>query len=615
MSRPCDHLAARFAPAGECPACRVESERIVAELSALRVAQPHIIAAVREEPQGQVDSLYSVLGDARAQYEANIEAGNVARAEDILDYCGEIEIEIADLEHMLLTLDSIEASTSLAAFVRAAWHITDPGTRLEWNWHHELICNVVQGVLEDWLANKRDPLYQQRVRNVLFGLPPGALKSRILAVFLPAWMWIRCPSWTMLSLSINPKAALRDARACREVIESPWYQRTFSPAWSLKDDQDALTDYGNNAGGARVSRGYTAETVGLRADLLLIDDPNNPKAPQCEAVIEAYESTIWNRINSMQSSCRFVVQQRVDVNDLTGHLLRQLAWSVRTPEGWMHVCLPAEFDPARACTTPWGSDPRTVEGDSIHPARFPESFLADQRVRRPYYHEAQYNLRPALRTGNLFQRTWWRFYNAGKSIEPSERPEGYARDPAVSRPANADWKCISIDASGGSTNESASNVAVVVVEGHGPARYVVEDRTIGPRTFLQTCDDARSAIIAHPDAFFLIEDKANGRALKEWIERESREGKFVGVDGKFITPRVEMYQPSGKGSKENRIEAIEPDVAAGVVILADGAEWLPAFIEEFANYPQGKNDRLDALAQCIDHHREMSYAEMLMRMN
>lgn len=612
MSAGCDHLAAKFAPAGACPACKVETESAVREAAAWNAGEP-----AREA----TEAIYNVLHDARIELNSYIAEGDESRVALLSEKVDDLEEQIRELEGILLTLDSLEATTSLASFVRAAWHVTDPGTRLEWNWHHQLICDVVQGVLEDWLAARRDPTYQQRARNILFGLPPGALKSRILAVFLPAWMWVRCPSWTVLSLSINPKAALRDARACREVIESPWYQRTFAPAWRLKDDQDALTDYGNTAGGARVSRGYTAETVGLRADLLLIDDPNNPKAPQCEAVNEAYDAMIWNRVNSLQNSCRFIVQQRVDVDDLTGHLLRtSTPWSTANPGGWMHVCLPAEFDPERACRTPWGADPRRTAGDSIHPSRFPIAEIEELRAKRPYHLESQYNLRPSLRTGNIFRRGWWRFYDQIGTANPEARPEGCTRDPAIAPPLQSgqldlEWKCISIDASGGSTSDTASNVAVVVVGGVGPARYVVEDRTIGPRTFLQTCADAHAAIVAHPDAFFLIEDKANGRSLSEWLRREALEGRIVGVDGKYITPRIELYQPSGKGSKEDRIAAIEPDIAGGIVILCDGAEWVGPWVEEFANYPQGKNDRLDALAQCIDFHREMSYAEQMMRMN
>lgn len=600
MSCPHGVIAALFS--GPCPACARDAARLVAGDAAIEAAELRASGFDAAADERELDLL---------------------AIQDELDELG------LDPDAVLLTLDNIECTRSFAEFVRAGWHVTDPGTPLQWNWHHQLICDVVQGVLEDWIEHRRDPSYAQRARNVLFGLPPGALKSRILAVFMPAWMWLRFPSWSVLCLSINPKAALRDARVAREVIESPWYQRTFSPAWKLKEDQDALGDYGNTMGGTRLSRGITAETVGLRADLLLLDDPNNPKESQSKSsrddIIERWTSTLWNRVNDLTSSIRMIVQQRVHVDDLTGFALRQATWAPDRPGGWLHVCIPVEFDPERACRTIWGSDPRTVPGESIHPARFTTEILAIERqIRGPYNYEAQLNLRPAPATGNRFQRGWWRFYQLGAlDAFPIElRPGDCDRSPAVQLPRRLDgspawdFKCISIDASFGSTEDTASNVAVVVVAGIGArARYVVEDRTIGPRTYFQTCDDAIAAIIAHPDASVLIEKKANGAALKEYIEREARDGKIIGRDGEALAPLIEVYEPSGKGSKADRIATIEPDVAGGVVLLPDGAAWVPEYLDEFTVYPKGKNDRLDATAQAIDHHRETSYAEKIARMS
>lgn len=582
-------------------------------------------------PACAADGAVAVRRDAELEaYEADL-AGDRARAaalrsqiDDLNGEIWELVDEFGDVEGLLLTLDSLECTSSFAEFVRAAWHVTDPGTTLQWNWHHQLICDVVQGVLEDWITRRRDPAATQRARNVLFGLPPGALKSRILSVFLPAWMWIRCPSWTVLCLSINPKAALRDARLCREVVESPWYQRTFSPAWRLKDDQDALGDYGNTAGGTRLSRGITAETVGLRADLLILDDPNNPKDSESKSarddIIERWTTTLWNRLNDLLTSLRFIVQQRVHAEDLTGFCLKQEPWSPARPDGWLHVCLPLEYDPERRCVTPWGSDPREVPGESIHPSRLMPDVLRTQCT--PYTYEAQYNLRPAAAGGNRFRRVWWRFYaqRPGDDMHPDARPDQCDRTPALQLARRADgsiswdWQCISIDASGGSTEDTASNVAVVVMGGLGPQRAVIEDRTIGPRTYLETCGDAIAAVIAYPEASLLIEDKANGRALKEYVEREAREGRIVGRDGRALTPIIEMYNPSGKGSKQDRAFAIEPDVHAGMVILPDGAPWIVGWIDEFAVFPKGKDDRIDACAQCIDHNRETSHAAMMARM-
>lgn len=90
--------------------------------------------------------------------------------------------------------------------------------------------------------------------------------SRLVAVFYQAWCWLRCPGMKFICLSVNETAAMRDARACRDLVKSDWYQATFMPWWSLKGDQDAVSDYGNTAGGGRLSQASGSEIIGLRGD-------------------------------------------------------------------------------------------------------------------------------------------------------------------------------------------------------------------------------------------------------------------------------------------------------------------------------------------------------------
>ncbi len=72
-------------------------------------------------------------------------------------------------------LDIVAARQSLFEFVCQSWHVLEPATRFEPNWHHKLICDVLQGMFEDW-QKAEDPTYNQRVRNAIFSLPPGSLK-------------------------------------------------------------------------------------------------------------------------------------------------------------------------------------------------------------------------------------------------------------------------------------------------------------------------------------------------------------------------------------------------------------------------------------------------------
>ena len=65
----------------------------------------------------------------------------------------EREEEAARVE--LAALDRDAALASLAEFVRQAWHVLEP-VELEWSWHHDALCQNVQGMLEEWLRVRAD---------------------------------------------------------------------------------------------------------------------------------------------------------------------------------------------------------------------------------------------------------------------------------------------------------------------------------------------------------------------------------------------------------------------------------------------------------------------------
>ena len=172
-----------------------------------------------------------------------------------------------------------------------------------------------------------------------------------------------------------------------------------------------------------------------------------------------------------------------------------------------------------------------------------------------------------------------------------------------------DWIDVTVDPTGGSTSQDASALGLIVVAGAGQRRFVLDDRTPGPRTWLQTVADVKAALRAalvlagpQPKIRVLIEKKALGAGLIEQLEKSLHDGELLDARGRPIVAAVEAYEP--RGSKEQRASAMEPDISAGLVYLADGAPWAPAWLEEFGAHPRGsRNDRIDALAQCLDHHR------------
>jgi predicted phage terminase large subunit-like protein len=532
------------------------------------------------------------------------------------------ETEVArEMQRMLPTLDDIEAEKcrkSLSYFVRKAWLVINPGIVLHWNWHLEEICKHVQAMLEEWIHAQMDPAYRMKAQNLIVNCPPRALKSTIVSVCAPAWMWLRWPSWKALFLSANPRVAVRDARQCRALIEDPWYQalreilseryEEGSPererfGWTLDPKHNADTDFANTSGGVRMAMGFTAVVTGLGGDAIFVDDPNDMKKVVSETerarINDTWDLSLSNRINDYDRSIRVMIMQRGHELDLTGHWVATMS-----PKKLIHLVMPLEFDAELVTKSPFGyRDPRTKPGECLHTARFSPETIEELKAKPGF--SAQYNQKPVPDDGLLFMRGWWNFctlyardgLDGLKGHVPNPdypliddscpaRPRGCTNRPAKVLPYDPDVVAVTIDATFGSLEETASAVGALVVLIKGADRFVIADRTKA-RTFNETLDLMRELKREFPFATLrVIEKKANGAAVINALEHEI--GGLVAIE-----------------NNENhaiRWNAMSPTVRAGNWYLLEHAPWATAFVAEFAQAPRGaKDDRIDA-ASTLEKH-------------
>lgn len=303
-----------------------------------------------------------------------------------------------------------KARRSLADFLRFGWHVLEPATPLDWNWHLEAICLHIQATLEDWARRQQDDSFVPRIQNLLINVPPGSMKSRITCVMAPAWVWTRWPTWRAIFLSTNPRVAFRDSVYCRDVIESDWYQDWFRPNWKLSEDQNAKGLFRNTLGGFRQAMGFQSRIVGVRADALFVDDPHDAAEVESDlirqGVLDRWDSAIANRLNDLRSSVRIGIMQRLHSDDWSGHVLKSGVWE--------HFCIPQEFDPKRARTTAIGwRDPRTEEGELMFPQRFTPEILRHERTRLGSYgYAGQHQQQPVPSEGGVFKHGWFRYWRS-----------------------------------------------------------------------------------------------------------------------------------------------------------------------------------------------------------
>lgn len=362
----------------------------------------------------------------------------------------------SDPEAAQRDIDAELCRRSLAEFFRQSWHVLEPDTPLDDNWHIDAICDHIQALFEGW-ASASETGGEQLYQDLLINVPPGTLKSRILGVHAQPWAWTRWPHFGGLFLSSNPRVSLRDADLSRVLIGSEWYQTTFKLEWSIDPANDAKGLYKNTRGGWRQSQGLTAKVTGDRHDGIFVDDPHDAQQVHSRAlrdeVNDKWDNAIANRLKDPKRSIRCGIMQRLHAGD----------WAAkRMAEGWAHLVIRQERRLKDNKATPLGwVDPRTTEGELVFPARFSAKYLAAERLRLGSDgYAGQHQQEPVPEGGGKFKTAWFVYWERVEGLRDTVRmryPDGRTKvvkyndcrwfvtaDIAASTKQSADWTVLSV---------------------------------------------------------------------------------------------------------------------------------------------------------------------------
>jgi predicted phage terminase large subunit-like protein len=458
---------------------------------------------------------------------------------------------------------------TLEAFVRAAWQILEPVSTLVWSWHLDLICDYLTLIRD----NKFKTNGRQELEGIIFNVPPRTMKSLLISVFFPIWVWTTDPSRRFMFVSYSEKLSTQHSVLRRSVIESPWYQKEWSSVFSFSRDQNAKNHYENSARGAMFSTGMQATATGMGGDILIFDDPLNPEQAisqvEREAVNLRFDTTFRSRINNPAAGVKIIIMQRLHELDLTGHVL------ARESSRWEHVSLPAI---AEQDEKPWHlSDGKHLAtrkaGDLLWPERLPQSFLDSQRVGMgSWAFNGQYQQCPAPLDGGIVKRQWIRFYR-----QLPEKFEFMVQS----------WDCTF---SGGQDNDF---VAGQVWARSSGKYFMLPYRAYERLDFGPTMAAIKACHGKFPQAHaVLIEDKANGPAIISELRKE--------------IPGVVAVNP--EGGKIARAQATAPLWESGSIELPDpqvfGCAWMEDYLHNICAFPKAAHDDdMDATSQALIYMR------------
>lgn len=447
----------------------------------------------------------------------------------------------------------------LSAFVKKAWAaVLQPNRPLAWSWHHDFLC-------EQLMLVKRRQLLR-----LIVNVPPRTLKSTLVAIAFPVWVWLTEPGHNFMTASYSLDLSAEHSVMRRKLLRSRWFQQLWGSRFQLSPDRNQVGQFMNNRGGQMIATSVGATAMGRGCDTAILDDPLS--AGQAQSTAERSTANDWinntlrSRLNDPATGAIILVTQRLHQFDSTGFLLEQ------EPGVWTHIRIPLEAEENERWTFPVSAKVfHRRRGEILEPQRFPPSVVEDLRSRSLIY-AGQYQQRPAPAEGNLIKRSEVRFYGG---IDPK------TGQPDETLPEYFDFKLISVDCAF-KDSDNSDFVAIIVVGVKGRKRYVLNIVNSHLDAAATEAEIKRQWKTHRPIHAVLVEDRANGPAVIQFLRRT-----LSGVIA--INPQ---------GGKDGRMFAVAAAWQSGDWIVDRRAPWTELFIDQITTFPNGKNDDMcDAMSQ------------------
>jgi predicted phage terminase large subunit-like protein len=434
------------------------------------------------------------------------------------------------------------------SFIRKSFETVVPGELLHLNWHIRAIAHAL------------DEVRRGKIKRLIINVPPRHLKSITTSVAFPSFLLGHDPTKKIVCVSYSSELAVKHALDCRAVIQSDWYRRLF-PKTRISPDKNTELETLTTMRGGRFATSVGGTLTGRGGNLIILDDPINPKQAMSEAsrtmVTRWYQTTLLSRLNLKGEDAIVVVMQRLHVDDLVGVLLDE--------GGWHHLNIPAIAEMPQQVPLGMGQFKRRKINDVLDPLREPREVLVGLKASMGTMDfSAQYQQQPIPAEGNLIKREWLKFYQT------------------VPKRQLTDIIIISWDTAMKASELADYSVGTIWLVQH--ANTYLLDVVRGRYDYPNLKRAAIGTQVKWPGSHVLIEDKGSGTSLIQDLRSQN-------------IPVIAI-QPAG--DKETRLFTNQAQFESGSVHFPQRALWLDDLIAELLAFPQVRHDdQVDSIAQAL----------------
>lgn len=467
----------------------------------------------------------------------------------------EVENEILN-EESVLALKRIVFRQSYYEFFKEFFPLVSGGDEYNDNWHIEYICNRLQQEIQRIQDRK------VREKDLIINVPFRSAKSLMVTVCFPVWCWLIRPSTKFICTSYSASLALEHAELARTLIGSELFQKLFGETVRFIDDENQKGFYKMRGGGYRKSVGTGGQITGSGADVIIVDDPQNPKMSASEVerenVKSFYDTTLYSRLNQPELGVRIVIMQRLHEEDLTGHLLE------KSPDKHEHICIPVELDLNNLDKENLTPKPllKFYDKDGLFwPTRFSKKVIEDFISSLGSKEAAgQLYQRPAPKDGNMVKEDWFEI------VEPSSLARDLRHNPIYFYVDTAETEKQEGDFSAITAAFRKDNTVYICNVIKVKKSFVELNKFI-----IEWC----TANLYSQYSMIKVEPKSSGKSIVAQLKATT--GLNV----------VEMESP--KDDKVTRFSAITPKCEAGRVKFLKGG-YIANFMPNLLVFPNGKHD-------------------------
>ena len=439
-----------------------------------------------------------------------------------------------------------------AFFAKNYLKVIEPETEFKWNWHMDTLCHYCERV------------YYGDYQNLDINIPPRMMKSLIITVLFPCWIWTKDPSRKIMTASRSFDLSIQFNNKRKRLIESEEYKSI----WPIKLTKNSEGHFENSKNGFMRAVSALGKITGSGADILASDDLLDAmdafSAAKRNAVNRWFSNAWYNRAQSKQTVKRINVNQRLHEQDVSGY--------IRENHNFDSLIIPMVALEKNASTVDF-IDPRAA-GEFIFPLRYGQKEMDDDfKGLGNYGWSSQYQQSPKPIGGGIIKTEWLRYYDSGA-------------DPWFSR------KIITADLS--FKGNKTSDYVCFQCWGVSDLNKYLVDIVRGRWSYAETKEKFIAFCAKNDATLKYVEDKANGPALISDLSNDIK-----GLRG-WPEKGAKYYN----ADKVQRLHMVSQHFEMGEVYLPKNLEIIEAYIDELTSFTTsgsttGNDDMVDTTTMAL----------------